>query len=49
MKTAIPQTIQIPVYYYIGDNGQPVFDTEEMQMYFDQEIDKLEQRLTDEA
>lgn len=49
MKTTIPQTIQVPIYYYIGDDGLPVFDTEEMQMYFDQEINKLEQRLTDEA
>ena len=38
----IPQTIQVPVYYYIADNGQPVFDIEQMEEYFAQELDKLE-------
>jgi hypothetical protein len=38
----IPQTIQVPVYYYIADDGQPVFDIEQMEEYFAQELDKLE-------
>lgn len=38
----IPQTIQVPVYYYIADNGQPVFDIEQMEEYFAQELDKLD-------
>jgi hypothetical protein len=38
----IPQTIQVPVYYHIADNGRPIFDIELMEEYFAQELDKLD-------
>jgi len=37
----IPHTIEINVYYYIGEDGKPVFDEEEMQREFDEKLKNL--------
>jgi hypothetical protein len=37
----IPQTIEIGVYYYINEDGEPVFDEEEMQRELEEKIKNL--------
>ena len=37
----IPNSIEIGVYFYIDEEGRPVFDEEEMQREFDEKVKNL--------
>lgn len=37
----IPVTLEVGVYYYINDQGKPVFDEEEMQRELENKISEL--------
>ena len=39
---AIPTTIEVGVYYYMDEDGKPVFDLEEMQREFETKLEKLQ-------
>jgi hypothetical protein len=38
----IPTTIDVGVYYYMDEDGKPVFDLEEMQREFETKLEKLQ-------
>ena len=43
MKTSsIPQSIVVPTYYYIGEDGIVQFDTEQMEEFFREQMTLLE-------
>jgi len=41
-KNSIPEKIEIGVYYFLDEDGKPVFDVEEMQREFDEKVKDLE-------
>lgn len=41
MKNHVAQQIIVPVYYYIGEDGSVTFDIEQMNEYFQVELQKV--------
>ena len=41
MKDKHKESITIPVYYYIGDDGKYYYDLEEMAEYFERQLSEL--------
>ena len=40
-KLKAPDTIEIPLVYYINDNGKYVFDDEEMHATLDEKVNEI--------